>query len=60
MDAVQYGFWYATESQNDGKSVPQGNIEQWLMNKKKINTLGDLNKFKGIGISKSLMGKNIG
>lgn len=30
IDAVQYGFGYALNSQNDGKSVPTGNILQWL------------------------------
>lgn len=39
LDAVQYGFKYASESQNDGKAVPKGNIEQWIMHKKKFNPL---------------------
>ncbi len=34
MDAVQYGFNYRTESQNDGIKVPSGNVLQWLMFKK--------------------------
>ena len=34
IDAVQYGFDYREDSQNDGVSVPIGNTLQWLMNKK--------------------------
>lgn len=34
IDAVQYGFDYRGESQNDGKKVPLGNTLQWLMWKK--------------------------
>ena len=34
LAAAQYGFKYAIESQNDGKSVPAGNVLQWIMNKK--------------------------
>jgi hypothetical protein len=34
IDAVQYGFDYRGESQNDGVSVPIGNTLQWLMDKK--------------------------
>jgi hypothetical protein len=30
IKAVQYGFGYALNSQNDGKAVPTGNILQWL------------------------------
>jgi hypothetical protein len=37
--AAQYGFKYAIESQNDGKSVPVGNIMQWMMNKKGLITV---------------------
>ena len=36
IDAVQYGFDYRVSSQNDGKSVPVGNILQWLMSKKNL------------------------
>jgi len=36
IDAVQYGFDYRVSSQNDGKSVPVGNILQWLMSKKEL------------------------
>lgn len=36
IDAVQYGFKYRTESQNDNISVPEGNILQWFYNKKGI------------------------
>lgn len=39
LDAVQYGFKYAIESQNDGESVPIGNILQWLMYKKNLTTV---------------------
>jgi hypothetical protein len=34
IDAVQYGFDYRENSQNDGVSVPIGNTLQWLMYKK--------------------------
>lgn len=34
IDAVQYGFDYRGNSQNDGKKVPLGNTLQWLMAKK--------------------------
>jgi hypothetical protein len=34
LDAVQYGFDYRVEAMNDGVSVPDGNVLQWLMNKK--------------------------
>lgn len=33
VSAVQYGFDYMKDSQNDGISVPAGNILQWLMAK---------------------------
>lgn len=33
IDAVQYGFNYMKDSQNDGISVPVGNTLQWLMSK---------------------------
>ena len=36
VDAVQYGFNYRVESQNDGKAVPLGNTLQWLMAKKDL------------------------
>lgn len=36
IDAVQYGFDYRGESQNDGKKVPAGNVLQWLMGKKEL------------------------
>ena len=36
VDAVQYGFDYRVESQNDGKKVPTGNVLQWLMAKKDL------------------------
>lgn len=36
VDAVQYGFDYRVNSQNDGKSVPLGNVLQWLMSKKEL------------------------
>lgn len=36
IDAVQYGFDYRVNSQNDGKSVPLGNVLQWLMSKKEL------------------------
>ena len=36
IDAVQYGFNYKTESQNDGVAVPLGNVLQWVMGKKKL------------------------
>jgi hypothetical protein len=36
IDAVQYGFDYRGESQNDGKKVPLGNTLQWLMAKKDL------------------------
>ena len=36
IDAVQYGFDYRVESQNDGKKVPLGNTLQWLMAKKDL------------------------
>lgn len=39
LAAAQYGFKYAIESQNDGKSVPNGNILQWLMNRKGLITV---------------------
>jgi hypothetical protein len=35
VNMVDYGFWYATESQNNG-SVPIGNILQKLMSDKKL------------------------
>lgn len=34
IDAVQYGFEYRAESQNDGIKVPIGNVLQWLMYQK--------------------------
>ena len=34
IDAVQYGFDYRVEAMNNGVSVPDGNVLQWLMNKK--------------------------
>lgn len=34
LDAVQYGFDYRVEAMNNGVSVPDGNVLQWLMNKK--------------------------
>lgn len=34
IGAVQYGFDYRYNSQNDGVKVPDGNTLQWLMNKK--------------------------
>ena len=37
IDAVQYGFDYRVNSQNDGKSVPLGNVLQWLMSKKGLH-----------------------
>lgn len=39
IDAVQYGFDYRVESQNDGVSVPVGNTLQWLMNKKGLDEI---------------------
>lgn len=36
IDAVQYGFEYRAESQNNGENVPLGNILQWLMAKKDL------------------------
>ncbi len=39
IDAVQYGFDYRIEAQNDGKSVPSGNVLQWLMAKKELLTV---------------------
>lgn len=30
------GFDYRVNSQNDGKSVPLGNVLQWLMSKKEL------------------------
>ena len=36
VDAVQYGFDYRAESQNNGKNVPLGNILQWMMSKKEL------------------------
>lgn len=36
MDAVQYGFKYHRDSQNDNVEVPTGNILQWLMYKKDL------------------------
>ena len=36
IDAVQYGFDYKTESQNNGQNVPIGNTLQWLMSKKNL------------------------
>jgi hypothetical protein len=41
IDAVQYGFDYRTESQNDGKKVPTGNVLQWLMAKKELIDVPD-------------------
>ncbi len=29
--AIHYGFWYATNSQNNGVDVPVGNKAQWLL-----------------------------
>jgi hypothetical protein len=37
IDAVQYGFEYRAESQNDGIKVPTGNVLQWLMYQKGLN-----------------------
>ncbi len=36
MAAVQYGFDYRAESQNDGIKVPSGNVLQWLMSRKEL------------------------
>ena len=36
LDAVQYGFDYRENSQNDGVKVPDGNVLQWVMWKKKL------------------------
>lgn len=35
-DAVQYGFNYRVQCQNDGIKVPKGNILQWLMFQKNL------------------------
>jgi hypothetical protein len=37
IDAVQYGFEYRAETQNDGIKVPTGNVLQWLMYQKGLN-----------------------
>ena len=36
IDAVNYGFTYATESQNHTGDVPIGNILQWIMYKRNL------------------------
>jgi hypothetical protein len=36
IDAVNYGFKYATESQNHTGDVPIGNILQWIMYKRNL------------------------
>jgi len=36
IDAVNYGFKYAIESQNNGLYVPIGNILQWIMHKRNL------------------------
>ncbi len=41
IDAVQYGFDYREQSQNDNKSVPIGNTLQWLMWKKELIEVPD-------------------
>lgn len=46
LEAVQYGFKYAQESQHDGESVPIGNIEQWIMWKKGFLYKEELELFK--------------
>lgn len=46
IDAVQYGFEYREESQNDGDKVPTGNILQWLMGKKNLTRVPD--EFKNL------------
>ena len=34
MDAIEYGFKYFRDSQNNGIDVPKGNKLQWLLNRK--------------------------
>lgn len=47
IDSVQYGFDYRDISQNNGKNVPNGNVLQWLMGKKKLIDLPEeFKKFK--------------
>lgn len=36
LDAVQYGFDYRSEAQNDNVKVPIGNVLQWIMYKKDL------------------------
>lgn len=48
VDAVQHGFWYAQNSQHDGKAVPLGNIEQWLMGHLGFRTKTELDFFRGV------------
>lgn len=36
--AVAYGFWYATESQNNG-GVPVGNFLQWVSNQREMTEI---------------------
>ena len=40
IDAVNFGFWYATNSQNDGY-VPEGNTLQWIMGERKLMEIPD-------------------
>lgn len=46
VDAVQYGFEYAIESQNDGKAVPQGNVDQFIMYRLGFKTREEFENFK--------------
>ena len=36
MDAIEYGFKYFRDSQNNGIDVPKGNKLQWLLNRKSL------------------------
>lgn len=47
-EAIHYGFQYALTSQNDGKAVPEGNVDQWMMWKLGIQTEKEWNAFKGL------------
>lgn len=36
LNAAQYGFGYAIDSQHNGEFVPKGNILQWLLSYKNL------------------------